>query len=103
MNAASSLPDHASHDDDRGVPIDRVGIRGLAYPITVWDRQNRMQPTVASIDATVSLPATVKGTHMSRFVEVLNGVRGELSLKNLPGVLAEMQRRLESEAVHVDV
>lgn len=106
MHAAPSrehLPDHASHADARGVPIDRVGIRGLAYPIVVWDRENRMQPTVATVDATVSLPADVKGTHMSRFVEVLNGVRGELSLKNLPGVLAEMQRRLDAEHAQLDV
>jgi GTP cyclohydrolase I len=98
-----NLPDHASHDDHRGVAIDRVGIRGLAYPIVVWDRSNKMQHTVATIDATVSLPADVKGTHMSRFVEVLNGVRGELSLKNLPGVLAEVQRRLGATRAHVDV
>lgn len=106
MHAAPSrahLPDHASHADARGVPIDRVGIKGLAYPIVVWDRENRMQHTVATVDATVSLPADVKGTHMSRFVEVLNGVRGELSLKNLPGVLAEVQRRLGAEHAHLDV
>lgn len=97
------LPDHASEPDHRFIPIDRVGIKGLAYPITVWDRAHRMQPTIATIDATVSLPASVKGTHMSRFVEVLNGVRGELSLKNLPEVLAQIQRRLHSEKVQLDV
>lgn len=102
-SARHALPDHASHADDRGVPIDRVGIRGIAYPIVVWDRQNRMQHTVATIDATVALPPDVKGTHMSRFVEVLNGVHGELSLKNLPGVLAEVQRRLGAERAQLDV
>jgi GTP cyclohydrolase I len=106
MHAAAHrdhLPDHASHEDARGVPIDRVGIKGLAYPISVWDREHRMQHTVATIDATVSLPAEHKGTHMSRFVEVLNGVRGELSLKNLPGVLAEVQRKLGAERAQLDV
>ncbi len=98
-----TLPDHASHVDTRGVDLDRVGIRGLGMPIVVWDRAHAMQPTVASIDATVSLPAGQKGTHMSRFVEVLNGVRGELSLKNLPGVLAEIQRRLGADRAHLDV
>ncbi len=97
------LPDHASHTDARGVDIDRVGIRGLTWPITVWDRSNKMQATVASIDATVTLPSSLKGTHMSRFVEVLNGVRGELSLKNLPSVLAEIQRRLGAERAQLDV
>jgi GTP cyclohydrolase I len=98
-----ALPDHASHEDVRGVDIDRVGIKGLSWPITVWDRSNKMQPTVATFDATVTLPASQKGTHMSRFVEVLNGVRGELSLKNLPGVLAEIQRRLGADRAQLDV
>ena len=62
-----------------------------------------MQPTVAVIDATVGLPADVKGTHMSRFVEVLNGVRGELSLNNLSEVLAAIQRRLGAEQAQIDV
>lgn len=97
------LPDHASHADDRGVTIDRVGISGLRWPITVWDREERLQNTVATITATVTLPASVKGTHMSRFVEVLNGVRGELSLKNLPGLLAEIQRRLDATSAQIDV
>lgn len=102
MNAAE-LPDHASHADDRGVPIDRVGIRGLSVPITVWDRAHRFQHTVASIDAAVALPATETGTHMSRFVEVLGGVRGELSLKNLPDVLGQIQRRLGSDHAFLSV
>ena len=101
--ARAHLPDHASHPDDRGVVIDRVGVAGLRWPITVWDREERLQNTVATITATVTLPAAVKGTHMSRFVEVLNGVRGELSLKNLPGILAEIQRRLDASAAQIDV
>lgn len=101
--ARDRLPDHASHHDARGIPIDRVGIRGLSWPITVWDRDHRYQHTVATIDATVSLDAEVKGTHMSRFVEILAGARSELSLKSLPGVLAEIQRRLGAQTAHLDV
>jgi GTP cyclohydrolase I len=97
------LPDHASHTDDRGIPIDRVGIRGLRWPISVWDRANRAQSVVAEIDATVSLPADVKGTHMSRFVEVLGGVRGELSLHTLPALCEQLQGRLGADAVQLDV
>lgn len=106
MNSAplrDLLPDHASHADDRGVPIDRVGIKGLRWPIVVWDRANKAQHVVAEIDATVSLPAAVKGTHMSRFVEVISGVRGELSLHTLPDLLAQIQRRLGAPAVQLDV
>src|SRR5687768_12752337 len=103
MSVRHALPDHASHADSRGVPIDRVGIRGLSWPITVWDRDHRYQHTVASIDAAVSLDADVKGTHMSRFVEVLSGTRTELSLGSLPGLLAETQRRLGSRVARLDI
>lgn len=101
------LPDHASHRDARGIAIDKVGIKGLSWPITVWDRADGMQHTVAELEATVMLPADVKGTHMSRFVEVLNGLgRGaagsELSLKNLPDLLAAMQTRLGAERAQLD-
>ncbi len=98
----ASLPDHASHADERGIAIDRVGIKGLSWPITVWDRAEGMQHTVASLDATVALPADVKGTHMSRFVEVLNDVKSELSLKNLPDLLTTMQQRLGAEKAQLD-
>jgi len=96
------LPDHASHADERGIAIDKVGIKGLSWPITVWDRTDGMQHTVAEIDASVALPADVKGTHMSRFVEVLNDVNSELSLKNLPDLLALMQRRLGADHAQLD-
>lgn len=96
------LPDHASHADERGIAIDKVGIKGLSWPITVWDRADGMQHTVADIDASVALPADVKGTHMSRFVEVLNDVRSELSLKNLPDLLTHMQQRLGAERAQLD-
>ena len=101
------LPDHASHSDARGIAIDKVGIKGLSWPITVWDRADGMQHTVADIEATVALPADVKGTHMSRFVEVLNNLNtgaagSELSLKNLPDLLAAMQHRLGAERAQLD-
>lgn len=96
------LPDHASEPDHRDIRLDRVGIRGLSLPITVWDRTNTRQNTIASIQATVSLPADVKGTHMSRFVEVLDGVRGELSLHTMPDILRKIQDRLQAEAVQLD-
>lgn len=98
-----SLPDHASHEDERGVAIDRVGISGLRWPITVWDRSERTQSTVATITATVALPPDVKGTHMSRFVEVLDEAGRELSLRSLPLLLAAIQRRLEAQAAQVVV
>jgi len=98
-----ALPDHASHADPRGIPLDRVGIKGLQLPITVWDREHRTQHTVAAIDATVALPGDVKGTHMSRFVEVLQSASADLSLRSLPGLCAEVQRRLGARVAQLDV
>jgi GTP cyclohydrolase I len=97
------LPDHASQRDDRQLAIDQVGISRLRYPITVWDRANQKQHTVADIALSVGLPAHFKGTHMSRFIEVLEQHRGELSLKTVPALLEHIQRRLEAEDAYIDV
>ena len=102
ISALNGLPDHASETDDRQLPIDRVGIRGLRYPISVLDKNHQIQHTVADLGLFVGLPAQFKGTHMSRFVEVLNTVRGELTIRNLPSILAQIQRRLGAENAYLD-
>ena len=58
--------------DERNIPIDKVGVRGLRYPISVKDRLKGLQHTVGLFDLFVNLPQEFKGTHMSRFIEVLN-------------------------------
>ena len=98
----SQLPDHASEHDDRALPIDRVGIRGLRYPIRVLDKNHTTQHTVADLGLYVGLPQEFKGTHMSRFIEVLNSVRGELTIRNLPEVLKTIQRSLEADNAYLD-
>lgn len=99
-----SLPDHASDEDSRGLAIDRVGISDLDYPIVVLDKRHKQQHTVAKVTASVTLPKEQRGTHMSRFVEVLNSVRGEITVRNLPKILRQMQERLEADHVqlHLD-
>ena len=97
-----SLPDHAKDTDARGIPIEKVGIKGLTYPIRVMDKTHQMQSTVAEIDAYVDLAASVRGTHMSRFVEIINGERTEITLRSLPSLLQSIQRKLESNA-HLQV
>jgi GTP cyclohydrolase I len=92
-----SLPDHASDLDTRKLAISQVGIRDLRYPITVWDKARKSQHTVADLALSVHLPADKKGTHMSRFIEILEGHRGEISLHTIPTILGEIQRRLESD------
>lgn len=98
----AEMPDHAALTDDRQLPIDQVGIRGLSYPILVWDRSERRQATVAQLALSVGLPSHFKGTHMSRFVEILHEHRGELSLGTAPELLAEIQRRLDARDAFID-
>lgn len=98
-----NLPDCASEQDDRALAIDKVGIKDLSYPIDVRDRAQGVQHTVAQVSLYVGLPHQFKGTHMSRFVEVLNAVRGEMTIRNLPGVLTEIQRRLGAEDAHIEL
>lgn len=98
-----TLPDHAAEADERRLPIDQVGIDRLSYPITVWDKANKKQSTVAEFQLSVGLPAEFKGTHMSRFLEVLEAHRGELSLGTVPSLLAEIQRRLQADDAYLDV
>ena len=97
-----NLPDHANETDHRELDIDRVGIRGLRYPITVLDKNSDLQHTVADLGLFVGLPQEFKGTHMSRFIEVLNTVRGELTIRNLPAILGQIQRTLEAEDAFLD-
>jgi GTP cyclohydrolase I len=89
--------------DDRRIDLDQVGVSDLRYPITVMDRGQERQSTVATIEMSVALPHRFKGTHMSRFVEVLEGHRGELTLRTLPALLAALKTRLEAERARVEL
>ncbi len=99
----ADLPDHANEADDRALAIDKVGIKDLSYPIQILDRQNEVQHTVARVNMSVGLPHHFKGTHMSRFLEILNARRGEMTLRNIPDLLSEIQRRLETDDAHLDL
>jgi GTP cyclohydrolase FolE2 len=80
--------------DDRQVEIDEVGVTRLRYPITVLDPERGKQETVAELTLPVSLPHHFRGTHMSRFIEVLNAHRGEMTMRTLPRVLEEPSARI---------
>ncbi len=99
----AALDDVQNHADDRRVPIDRVGVSNLSYPVVVLDRANQKQLTVATLTMSVNLPHHFKGTHMSRFVEVLNSHRGEMTVFTLPAMLRELRSRLEAESARVEV
>jgi len=95
--------DVQKRQDHRNIDIDKVGVKGISYPIIVLDRRNEKQATVAAVNMYVDLPHRFKGTHMSRFIEVLNTFRGEMTVYKMPDILREMRRRLEAETAHLEV
>jgi GTP cyclohydrolase I len=96
------VEDVQSRADTRQIPINRVGIKDITHPVRVRDRATGEQHTIATLNMYVNLPHDFKGTHMSRFVEVLHGER-EISVESFRGMLAEMTRRLEAESGHVEM
>jgi len=97
------MKDTQNQRDFRNIPIDKVGIKNLRYPITVLDRKNMVQNTVATINMYVDLPHEYKGTHMSRFVEILHLLRPEISLQGISDVLAQMKKHLNAASAHIEV
>ena len=99
----SSIPDIQSSHDTRQIPIDRVGIKDIRHPVVVSERSGREQHTVANFNMYVSLPHNFKGTHMSRFVEILNNNDFEISLESFKNMIEEMTRTLEAKAGHIEM
>jgi len=97
------LEDVQNHADHRQVPIEQVGVSDLRYPITVLDRASESQRTVATITLSVGLPQDTKGTHMSRFLHVLERHRGELTVRTLPEILEDLKSTLEAESARIEV
>jgi GTP cyclohydrolase IB len=97
------MKDIQSLPDDRNIPIDKVGIKNLRYPVTVRDRAKVIQHTVATISMYVDLPHTTKGTHMSRFVEILQKIRLEFSIENIAAVLSQMKAHLKAASAHIEI
>ncbi len=102
MKPPAPLSDTQSQRDERRIPIDRVGIRALRYPMQIRDKAREVQHTIATTSLTVDLPHHFKGTHMSRFVEVLSEFGPELHVDNIHTILRELTQRLDSESAHVD-
>jgi GTP cyclohydrolase I len=98
-----TLPDIQKSVDERGIFLEQVGVSDLRYPITVLDQSNGKQQTIATLRMSVSLPHHFKGTHMSRFIEVLNRYRDEFTIRTLPTILEEMKARLEAESARIEM
>jgi GTP cyclohydrolase I len=105
MNAPEKLflPDVQSSADARAIAIDRVGVRSIRHPLAVRRADGTAQHTVATIDMYVGLPHHVKGTHMSRFLEVLQAAEGPLDVEGFGRLMARMLERLEADSGYIEM
>lgn len=101
--AMQDLKDTQSERDTRQISIDRVGVKGIRYPIIVSDKENRTQSTVATIALTVDLPEEYKGTHMSRFIEALHEHRRYLDVHSAIRLPNRLQRKLNAQRARVEI
>ena len=97
------MKDIQSQPDHRRINIQKVGVKDIAYPVMVLDKAKKLQRTVANFTMFVNLPHRFKGTHMSRFIELLNQFHGEFDIKNLRLILEEMKSRLDAESAHLEI
>jgi GTP cyclohydrolase I len=99
----STIADVQSSHDSRHIAIDKVGIKDIRHPVRVKDRSDGEQHTVANFNMYVELPHHFKGTHMSRFVDILNRHEKEISVESFKDMLAEMRQLLEAETGHIEM
>lgn len=97
------MKDIQKQKDFRKIEINKVGVKNIRYPIIVLDKAKGVQHTVASVNMYVDLPHRFKGTHMSRFIEILNKYKGDISIKNFSKILSEMKRKLKAKSAHLEV
>jgi GTP cyclohydrolase I len=101
--ASTPIEDVQGHADLRRIPINRVGIKDIFHPVKVKDRSGGEQHTVANFNMYVNLPHDFKGTHMSRFVEILHRHEREISVDSFGKMLAEMTEHLDATAGHIEM
>ncbi len=101
--AAPELHDKQSERDHRELRIDKVGVRNLRFPIQVRDKAHSVQNTVATIGMFVDLPKEFKGTHMSRFIEVLNAHGNVIHVENIGEILRAMQKKFHAATSHLEI
>ena len=95
--------DIQNQKDKREIKINKVGVKGLKYPIVLEDREFGNQNTTANINMYVELPHHYRGTHMSRFVEILNHYHEETIIDNLQNLLAEMKKKLNADVAYIEM
>jgi len=102
-DAKLPIPDVQATPDTRHLAIDRVGIKSIRHPVKVAERAGGVQHTIAMFNMYVGLPHHFKGTHMSRFVEILNAHEREISPDTFRVMLREMVKKLEAQSGHVEM
>ncbi|QLG86797.1 GTP cyclohydrolase I FolE2 [Chitinibacter bivalviorum] len=100
---SAAIADVQNTPDVRNIAINKVGIKSIRHPIKVADRADGVQHTVAVFDMYVYLPQHFKGTHMSRFIEILNSHEKEISVESLESIVREMCTRLEAESGYLEM
>src|SRR5271166_2877568 len=102
-NLPSKMQDRQNEPDHRELRIDKVGVRGLRFPIQIRDKARVLQNTIATIGMYVDLPKEFKGTHMSRFIEVLNAHGSVVHVENITDILHAMQKKLNADTAHLEM
>ena len=97
------IEDVQNTPDTRRLAIDRVGIKAIRHPVRVADKSGGVQHTIATFKMYVHLPHNFKGTHMSRFVEILNAHEREISAESFETILRETVERLDAKAGHIEI
>ncbi|GAB4120994.1 MAG: GTP cyclohydrolase FolE2 [Sideroxydans sp.] len=103
MNSIAPIPDVQSSADTRHLAIDKVGIKSIRHPVKVKDKSVGVQHTVATFNMYVHLPHNFKGTHMSRFVQILNQHGREISVESFESILCEMVQKLEAQSGYIEM
>lgn len=101
--SSKPMPDIQATRDERRVAIDKVGVKGVTYPLTLKTPSGGEQPTVATLNMYVSLPHHQKGTHMSRFLEVLNEYAHPLTPETFTTIAQEIKKKLNADHAHLEV
>lgn len=99
----TAIADVQNYPDSRKIAIDKVGIKAIRHPVKVLDKTGGAQHTIATFGMYVYLPHHFKGTHMSRFIEILNGNEREFSVESFEQVLRQMVVKLEAESGHIEM
>lgn len=94
------MRDIQNEEDTRKIPLEKVGVRGVRYPVTVLDKNQKVQHTTASVDLYVNLPHNFKGTHMSRFIQVFHKYHEDITKQHFLEMLEEIRTRLEAEEAY---